>query len=67
MLEENFKNDLVYVINTYADKGLTIGTQYYIFKDVFNELSKLYNNFLQEEQNKMKQEEPKEEVKEEEE
>ena len=77
MLEEQFKSDLMYVINTYNQKGLSLGTIFYIFKDVFNELNRAYGEFLQNEQKKMEEqqqaaqkeimEEPTEEVKEEEE
>ena len=76
MLEEQFKSDLMYVINTYNQKGLSLGIIFYIFKDVFNELNRAYVEFLQNEQKKVEEqqkaqeeimEEPTEEVKEEEE
>lgn len=74
MLEEQFKNDLMYVINTYSQKGLSLGAAFYIYKDVFNDLNRVYNEFLQSEQKKMEEqqkaqeevmEKPAEEVKEE--
>lgn len=74
MLEEQFKSDLMYVINTYNQKGLSLGAAFYIYKDVFNDLNRIYNEFLQSEQKKLEEQqkvqimeepEPAEEVKEE--
>lgn len=44
--EESFKNDLFQIINAYSQKGLTIGTQYYILKDVFGEVSSIYQQYI---------------------
>lgn len=55
MLEEQLRSDLMYIINLYGEKGLTVGTEYYIFKDVFNELAKVYNDYLTKEQQKQQQ------------
>jgi predicted ribosome quality control (RQC) complex YloA/Tae2 family protein len=66
MLEEQFRNDLMYVIETYSKKGLTIGSIFYIIKDVFNEISRTYNDFLHQEFEKQKIEQEKEEKEEEE-
>ena len=66
MLEEQFRNNLMYVIETYNKKGLTIGSIFYIIKDVFNEIGRTYNDFLHQEFKKQKIEQEKEEKEEEE-
>lgn len=65
MLEEQFRSDLMYILELYSQKGLSLGTEFYIYKDVFNELSKTYNNFIQMELQKQKEEQEKKEENEE--
>jgi hypothetical protein len=56
--EESFKNDLFQIINAYSQKGLTIGTQYYILKDVFGEVSSIYQQYINQQlEKRQKQEE----------
>ena len=66
MLEEQFRSDLVYIVEAYSKKGLTLGSIFYIIKDVFNEVGKTYNEFLKKEFEKQKEIEQEKEEKEEE-
>lgn len=55
--EESFKNDLLQIINAYSQKGLTIGTQYYILKDVFGEVSSIYQQYINQQLEKQQKQE----------
>ena len=55
--EESFKNDLFQIINAYSQKGLTIGTQYYILKDVFGEVSSIYQQYINQQLEKQQKQE----------
>lgn len=55
MLEEKFKMSVGSVIADFSKQGLTIGTQFYILKDIVNEVSVMYNQFLQQELEKEKE------------
>ena len=59
--EESFKSDLLQIIAHYSQKeGMTIGTQYYILKDVFHDIEKTYQDYINkiilEQQEKLKEE-----------
>lgn len=57
--EEQFKSTLMSVISDFGKKGLTIGMQYYILKDVYNEVSNIYQQYIQQQ---LQQEQTKEDI-----
>lgn len=61
MQEEMLKQDLLNVLTHYNNnEGLSIGAEFYILKDVFNEFSKVYKNYLDKQMTKLKEKESKE-------
>lgn len=54
--EEQLKQTLFQVLVDFNQKGMSLGTEFYILKDVFNEFSKTYNSFIQQQLEKQKQE-----------
>lgn len=56
MLEEKFKESLTSAITDYSQKGMSIGTQYYILKDVFSEMTTLYQQYIAQSIEKINQE-----------
>ena len=54
--EERFKQTVMSVIAEYSSKGLTIGTEYYILKDIYNTVEKLYFDYINENEEKARKE-----------
>ena len=61
MLEAQLRDDLLYIYELYSKKGISIGTVYYVYKDVLNEIATLYNNHLKEELQKQQEQKEEEE------
>ena len=56
--EESFKQDLLRVISHYNnEENLSLGTTFYIVKDVFNEITKTYDMYISQQLEKQKQQE----------
>ena len=54
--EESFKQDLLRVISHYNnEENLSLGTTFYIVKDVFNEITKTYDMYISQQLEKQKQ------------
>lgn len=48
LAEERLKDTIMAVMADYGQKGMTIGTQYYVLKDVLNTIEKMYQQYIQE-------------------
>jgi hypothetical protein len=62
--EEKLKQNLLEVLVYYNQQGVSLGTEFYVLKDVFNEFTKTYEQFIKQETEKIKNqnEEKQEEV-----
>ena len=59
--EEAFKQNLLEILNHFVnEKEMSLGTVYYIFKDVFNDFTNTYNNFIRQQLEKQKQQQKEE-------
>lgn len=54
--EERLKETLKSVIADFNERGLSIGTEYYVLKDVLLELEKVYYDYVNENREKVNQE-----------
>lgn len=48
LAEERLKDTIMAVMADYSQKGMTIGTQYYILKDVLNNVEQMYQQYIRE-------------------
>ena len=55
--EEQLKQTLLQVLVQFNQDGMSLGTEFYVLKDVFNEFSKTYENFIEQQIEKQKQNE----------
>ena len=55
--EEQLKQTLLQVLVQFNQEGMSLGTEFYILKDVFNEFSKTYENFIEQQIEKQKRNE----------
>jgi hypothetical protein len=54
--EEGLKQDLMRVIAHYTnEEQISLGTTFYILKDVFNEIGRTYDNYIKQQLEKQKQ------------
>ena len=53
--EEQLKQTLFQILVDFNQQGMTLGTEFYVLKDVFNEFTKTYNNFIQQQMEKQKE------------
>ena len=59
-MEEQLKNALFQILSQASQSGLSIGTIYYVFKDVYNDFSKAYFDYINQQlQQQQKEEEQK--------
>lgn len=57
MLEEQFKADIMQIISVYNnEQKMSLGSIYYILKDVMNNITEVYNNYIKQEIEKIQQE-----------
>lgn len=63
MKEEQLKQTLEQVLIQFNQQGLTIGTEFYILKNVFNDFEKMYDKHLSQEIQKQKEEQEPQEIK----
>jgi hypothetical protein len=52
MLEEQLKQSLIQTLVHFNQEGLTIGTEFYILKDVYNDFLMTYQKYLEEQSKK---------------
>lgn len=55
LAEEKMRSDLISILMYYKD-NMSISSQYYVFKDVFNDLANAYDNYVKTEIEKEKNE-----------
>ena len=55
--EEELKQTLLQVLVQFNQNGMSLGTEFYVLKDVFNEFSKTYENFIKQQIEKQKKNE----------
>ena len=55
--EEQLKQTLLQVLVQFNQDGMSLGTEFYVLKDVFNEFSKTYENFIEQQIEKQKRNE----------
>ena len=48
LAEERLKDTIMAVMTDYGQRGMTIGTQYYVLKDVLNNVEQMYQQYIQE-------------------
>jgi hypothetical protein len=65
MIEEELRNQLIQVLSAYSQGGMSLGSIYYILKDVFKDLEQNYIAFIQQQQEQKMNEEIEKELEEE--
>ena len=58
-MEEQLKNALFQILSQASQSGLSIGTIYYVFKDVYNDFSKAYFDYVNQQLQQQQEEEQK--------
>ena len=63
MIEEELRGQLIQVLSTYSQGGMSLGSIYYILKDVFKDIEQSYAAYIQnlQEQKMAEKENPSEE------
>jgi hypothetical protein len=66
MIEEELRGQLIQVLSAYSQGGMSLGSIYYILKDVFKDLEQSYFSYVQQQQQQQQEQKATEENEEEE-